>query len=230
MDEYFILIGGGEIKNKETLAIDTAICSLARKLNPDKRPFALFVGTASHDYMPYYNSFHKTYTGALDVKTDVALSVYRTSTDVEGKFNKADVIYVGGGDTPFLVEKWGETGYTDYILGAQRRGAIVCGLSAGAICWFDKMFTDSGRDGNHDYRVTKGLGVLPGNACPHANLRGEELKNFIEDGESWYCMCDNSALVFRSGSLLGNIGEGEAYILTKNGGKPTKTPINKTQL
>ena len=230
MDQYFILIGGGEIKSKETLPIDTEICSFARRLFPDKRPFALFVGTASHDFMPYYNSFHKTYTGVLDVKTDVALSVYRTSTDVEGKFAKADIIYVGGGDTPFLVEKWGETGYKEFILDAQKRGAIVCGLSAGAICWFDKMFTDAGRDGDHEYHVTKGLGVLPGNACPHANLRGAELIQYVAEGESWYCLSDNSAIVFKNGALIGSIGDGDAYVLSKAHGELKKENIAKTQL
>ena len=79
MDRYFVLLGGGELKTKETLALDREIGELAKKRAGEKRANALFVGTASHDFMPYYNTFHKTYTGELDIKTDVALTVYTGS-------------------------------------------------------------------------------------------------------------------------------------------------------
>ena len=72
MKKTVIAIGGGEIKNKETQAIDEYIVTLARERAGDRRPCGLFVPTASHDFMPYYNSFHKMYTGVFDVKTDVA--------------------------------------------------------------------------------------------------------------------------------------------------------------
>ena len=55
-----IAIGGGEIRSKETLEIDGYIASLARERAGEKRPYVLFIGTASHDSMPYFNSFRKT--------------------------------------------------------------------------------------------------------------------------------------------------------------------------
>ena len=81
MDKIIIAIGGGEIREKETAEIDEQIASLAKKHAGDKRANALFIGTASHDSMPYYNSFHKTYTGLFGLKTDCVLTVYGEMND-----------------------------------------------------------------------------------------------------------------------------------------------------
>ncbi|MBP5242875.1 MAG: Type 1 glutamine amidotransferase-like domain-containing protein, partial [Clostridia bacterium] len=77
MPKTIIAIGGGEIKNKETLGIDEYIANLAKSRAGERRACGLFIPTASHDFMPYYNSFHKVYTGVFDIKTDVALSVFK---------------------------------------------------------------------------------------------------------------------------------------------------------
>ena len=55
MDKIIVAIGGGELRTKETLEIDRAISELAKKRAGEKRAYALFIGTASHDSMPYYN-------------------------------------------------------------------------------------------------------------------------------------------------------------------------------
>ena len=97
MDKIIIAIGGGELREKQTAEIDRQICELVKKRTDGRRPVALFVGTASHDSMPYYNSFHKTYTGLYGLKTDCALTVYGEMDyeKIKGKFEKADLVYVG---------------------------------------------------------------------------------------------------------------------------------------
>ena len=144
MDKFIIAIGGGELRQKETLEIDRKICELVKSRVGDRRAVALFIGTASHDSMPYYNTFHKTYTGELGLKTDCALLVYGEMNEekIKAKFEKADLIYVGGGNTVFMLEKWKEKGVDVLVKDAYERGVVLCGLSAGAICWFEKMFTD----------------------------------------------------------------------------------------
>ena len=140
-----IAIGGGELKSKETLEIDRYIATLARERAGENRPYGLFIGTASHDSMPYFNSFRKTYTSVFDIKADVALTVYGEMDleKIKGKFEKADFIYVGGGDTLYMLKRWQEFGLFDLIRDAYERGVIICGLSAGAICWFEDIYTDS---------------------------------------------------------------------------------------
>ena len=72
-----IAMGGGELRERTTLQIDEYIAALAKERAGDRRANALFIPTASHDFMPYYNTFHKVYTGVFDIKTDVALSVFK---------------------------------------------------------------------------------------------------------------------------------------------------------
>ena len=68
MTKRLIAIGGGEIKNKTTLEIDRYVATLAKEHAGEKRANALFIGTASHDSMPYFNSFRKTYTSVFDIR------------------------------------------------------------------------------------------------------------------------------------------------------------------
>ena len=77
-----IAIGGGELKERTTLAIDEYVAKLAKEAAGERRANALFIPTASHDFMPYYNTFHKVYTGVFDIKTDVLLSVFK-EPDIE---------------------------------------------------------------------------------------------------------------------------------------------------
>ena len=59
MKKTIIAIGGGEIKNKTTLEIDGYIANLAKEHAGEKRANALFIGTASHDSMPYLTVLEK---------------------------------------------------------------------------------------------------------------------------------------------------------------------------
>ena len=138
-----IAIGGGELRERTTLKIDEYLAKLAKDRAGERRANALFIPTASHDFMPYYNTFHKVYTGLFNIKTDVALTVFK-EVDLEkmrGKFEKADLIYVGGGDTVFMIESWKQSGLLTLIQEAYERGVVIAGLSAGAICWFSDIYT-----------------------------------------------------------------------------------------
>ena len=115
MDRYIICLGGGEIRTKETLGIDEKIADLAKLHAGGKRARGLFIGTASGDFMPYFNSFRKTYTSVFDIKADCLLTVYQTTEKerMKEKFSLCDFIYVGGGDTVFMMEKLKKDGVLD---------------------------------------------------------------------------------------------------------------------
>lgn len=144
-ERTIISIGGGELRERTTLKIDEYIADRAKARAGIRRANALFLPTASHDFMPYYNTFHKVYTGVFDIKTDVALCVFKDAdlARMREKFEKADMIYAGGGDTVFMIEQWKKSGLLPLIREAYERGVVICGLSAGAICWFSDMYTDS---------------------------------------------------------------------------------------
>lgn len=227
-----IAIGGGELRGRETLEIDRYIASLAKERAGERRPYGVFIGTASHDSMPYFNTFRKTYTSVLGLKADVALTVYG-EMDLErirGKLELADMIYVGGGDTLYMLERWREFGLLDLIREAYERGVIICGLSAGAICWFEDMYTDSelaSSDGS--YSMQKGLSWLAGTMCPHY---GERRADFDAEmlshgaGARAYAVEDLAAIEFADGELVRSICcGGSAYIIENDGEGLKKTLI-----
>ena len=224
MEKTIVAIGGGEIRNKTTLEIDRYIAGLAKKRAGEKRATALFIGTASHDSMPYFNSFRKTYTSVFDIKAEVALIVYgeMDKQKIQEKFDKADCIYIGGGDTVFMLEKWQEFGITDMLMEAYNQGKIICGLSAGAICWFTDMYTDYEimRGQSADYVLKKGLGVLDGCMCPHFNEREKDFLTAFKANtiESCYCVENDCAIEFVNGKFTKSISSGgKAYLLKADG-------------
>ena len=228
-----IAIGGGEIKSKETLEIDRYIASLARERAGERRPYGLFIGTASHDSMPYFNSFRKTYTSVFDIKADVALTVYGEMDleKIRGKFEKADFLYIGGGDTLYMLKRWQEFGLLDLIKDAYERGVIVCGLSAGAICWFEDIYTDSDLVENREglYSMQKGLGWLRGTVSPHYNERMIDFDEIMLSrgaGATAYGIENLAALEFVDGELTKAIScGGKAYLIENDGEKLIKKII-----
>jgi dipeptidase E len=77
---------------------------------------------------------------------------------------KHDMIYVGGGNTRNLLILWKAWGLDKILRVAYRRGIVLAGQSAGALCWFQSGVTDSfpGR-----YAPLRCLGFLRGSFCPH---------------------------------------------------------------
>ena len=232
MKRVFVSIGGGELRNKTTAPIDGYIASLAKsRITDGHRGYALFFPTASHDSNPYFNSFRKTYTSLYDMKSDVAILTkgLMTLDHVAEKIQKADVIYVGGGDTLYLMQVWRETGVDKLVWDAYQRGAVLAGLSAGAICWFEDIYTDSLVEG--EYAPYKGLGTIKGAATPHYNTRPEFDGVAAEQGYPLsYAIEDDAAVVFEDEVPVGALSAGgKAYRLINAGGKLVREEIELIQ-
>lgn len=219
-----LAIGGGELKNRETLKIDEYIASEAQKRAGERRACGLFLPTASHDCMPYYNTFHKVYTGLFHLKTDVALTVGREfdPAKMKSKFENADFLYVGGGDTVFMLRHWRECGLLPFIRDAYERGVLICGLSAGAICWFEEMYSDSVVEGQ--YAMYPGLGWIKGKISPHYNERMLDFDEIVLYNR--YCawgLENGAALEFADGEPVKCIsGSGKVWFLDATSGELKK--------
>ena len=226
-----ICIGGGEIKNRETLAIDEYIAAEAKKAAGERRACGLFIPTASHDCMPYYNTFHKVYTGIFDIKTDVALTVGREfdREKMAAKFARADFIYVGGGNTVYMLEQWKKTGLTELIRAAFKRGVLIAGLSAGAICWFEDMYSDSVVEG--EYAMYSGLGWIKGKISPHYNERTLDFDETVlyNRFRAWGIE-NNAALEFSDGEPVRTLGSGKVFVLDGSDGVSVKKTEWKAEL
>ena len=226
-ERRIIAIGGGELKTRETLKIDEYIASEAKRLAGERRACGLFLPTASHDCMPYYNTFHKVYTGLFGLKTDVVLICGREidHEKLKAKFERADFIYVGGGDTVFMLNEWRARGILPYLEAAYTRGAILCGLSAGAICWFEDMYTDSAVEG--EYSMYPGLGWLKGKISPHYDERLLDFDQIVlyNRYRAWGIEND-AALEFLNGEAVKSVsGGGNVWLLDGSDGVQLKKTV-----
>lgn len=70
------------------------------------------------------------------------------STDLENKekvinlISWADIIYEGGGDTKLMISLWRKTGFDKILYDAWNSGKVICGISAGAVCYFNSCNSD----------------------------------------------------------------------------------------
>lgn len=195
----FVLIGGGDLKNKSCRKIDEFIIKKSNK----KLPNVLFIPTASRDSINSINNFYKSYG---DISNISVLKLYdNINLDVIHKMiDTADIIYIGGGNTANMLIKWKEYDLADYILKYSNE-KIICGLSAGAICWFDYYLGDDEAfydNGYCNFRIKKGLGIFKGACCPHYNEDGKEVFNEMIKNMNiiGYAIDNNCALVIENGN------------------------------
>jgi peptidase E len=203
---HIVPIGGGGFSvETDNQLLDDFILSLS----PRQPARVCFVPTASADSAAYLVKFYRAFSGRA-VATDLTLfdppSLPRrpSRTSELGTFlAEQDIIYVGGGNTANLLAIWRTHGLDRLLREAWMRGAILCGVSAGMLCWFRGGVTDS--FGNLE-ALADGLGLIDATACPHYD--GEEQRRptyhrFIREGLRWgYAADDGVALHFRGSELV----------------------------
>ena len=154
-----IAIGGGgfgrEIKN---LKIEKYIVSQSTKKNPS----ICFIPTATGDDRDYINNFYKAFD-SLNCKTS-HIDLFKRTIKLKEHINKQDIIFVGGGNTKSMLAVWKEWELDKILHEAYKNEIIMSGVSAGAICWFDKGITDSF---SKELTIIDCLGIVDGIACPH---------------------------------------------------------------
>ncbi|MDD3190155.1 MAG: Type 1 glutamine amidotransferase-like domain-containing protein [Candidatus Pacebacteria bacterium] len=179
-----IAIGGGEIGRPgfsiETEEIDKEIIGLAGK----KRPRLLFVPTASLDSALYIEVVRKYFGEKLGCEMDNLLLIKGglTKKEIKDKIDRADIIYVGGGDTLSMMKIWRKNGVDELLVDAVQKGKIMAGLSAGSICWFKNGLSDSLRftSGKDELIKVSGLGVIKALHCPHYDVEKNRKKALRE--------------------------------------------------
>lgn len=224
-----VAIGGGEIKNNETLAIDNYIIELAARSHPK----VLFIPTASSDSQIYVDRIKAIYEKQLSCQVNV-LRLMDSNTNVkeiERSIFETDVIYVGGGDTVMMINVWKNSGVDKLLLQALDRKSIVfAGLSAGAICWFEEGLTDVKEAGKAiAYQKIKGLGVLKGLFCPHFNIWERGLTSHLSAiGIKSFVAADNcAALVLNNGEfkVISNNATNSVYRVKVDGNSLVKLDL-----
>ena len=129
--------GGGFGRFLGSLEIEKYIISLINK----KRPKICFIPTASGDSSLYKLNFYRAFS-KLDCITS-HIDFFSRTENLEDKVLTQDIIYVGGGNTKSMLAVWKEWNLHEILRNAYKKGIVMSGVSAGAICWFDKGITDS---------------------------------------------------------------------------------------
>lgn len=173
-----VAIGGGELGESETLTIDQRIVELAGVAKPS----ALFIPTASSDSVEYAATFAHIYGETLGCETNTLflLGEPPTATQIAAAIRKANLIYVGGGNTLKMMKCWRKLGVDKLLIEAAKTNTVLCGLSAGALCWFEYGHSDSMsfyHPDDWDFIRVKCLGLLPFTGCPHYDGEGRD-QNF----------------------------------------------------
>ena len=207
--------GGGFMMEPENPLLDDFVLSLTGAA----RPRMCLVPTATGDSPAVIARFHAAFQERDCVASHLTL-FGRPRTDLREFLLAQDVVYVGGGNTANMLAVWRVHGVDAILRDAWEAGTVLCGPSAGMICWFEAGVTDSFGPlaGMRD-----GLGLLPGSACPHYDGEADRrpaYRRLVADGfPAGVAADDGAALVYRGRDLAECVSSrprAQAYRVTRD--------------
>jgi peptidase E len=167
------------------------------ELTGKPRPKVCFLPTASGDADHYIVRFYRHFPADRCEASHLSL-FRREKAPVEPREHllNQDLIYVGGGSVTSLVGVLRAHGMDEILRECWERGVILCGLSAGSLCWFTE-----GVSTFHGPAVrTEGLGLLPWSNTVHYSSepnRRVALHEWLHEGlPTAYAADDGAALHF----------------------------------
>ena len=215
MNRQIIAIGGGGFGREiNELKIENYII----KQSNIKNPSICFIPTATGDDKDYIETFYKAFD-SLGCKTS-HIDFFKRTIKLEEHINNQDIIYVGGGNTKSMLAVWKEWNLHNILRDAYKKGIVMSGVSAGAICWFEKGITDSFAK---ELTIIDCLGIVNGIACPHFDEE-KEREPYVNDLikreiiDSFICIEGNCALHIKNDFEYSSIDFGngkKCYKVTK---------------
>lgn len=158
--QIIALGGGGFSMEPDNLLLDQYIL----QQSPSQNPKVCFLPTASGDSDGYIRRFYTAFTQLACRPSH--LSLFRPPIEgLASVLNEQDIVYVGGGSTINMLAIWKIWELDRLLKQAWEDGTILCGLSAGSLCWFEEGLSDSVIPGQ--YEKIECLGFLKGSHCPH---------------------------------------------------------------
>jgi len=196
--------GGGFGSTARDHALDAYIAELAAAPGRAERPRICLLPTASGDPKDQIARFNATFRRLGCDASHLALFRLGDQPEVElaEHLLAQDAIYVGGGSLANLLAIWRTHGLDDVLREAWQAGILLCGVSAGSMCWFEAGITRS----HGEPRPRPGLGFLAGSNCVHyandaarrPSYHAAMLAGALPGG---WGVPDGTALVFRGTEL-----------------------------
>jgi peptidase E len=214
IEKKIIAIGGGGFTHQLDTSLDQFVIDQSKKT---KNKIG-FLATASKDDENKINLFYKRYQN-----TQSELSHFNLTSALDGFsewiINK-DIIYIGGGNTVFMLNIWKKNKLESIFKNAYEKGIILSGVSAGAVCWFDWILSDSAGPG---FNPLRGINLISGSCTPHSS-NFERINQFESDIKNnklpqGIAIDDGVAVVFVDGKpteVYSSRKNHTAYFLDKN--------------
>ena len=171
-----VAIGGGGFTHESDDTLDQFFLDQCSK----KKIKLGFLATASKDDKEKISLFYKKFENK-----NLELSHFNLTQKIDGFsswiLNK-DIIYVGGGNTSFMLDIWRKNSLDKIFKKAYENGIVLAGVSAGAGCWFDWILSDSVGPG---LKPLKGISLISGSCTPHSSeeKRINQFELNIKNGE-----------------------------------------------
>ena len=111
-----------------------------------ERPILVYLGTASYDkeeHCQVQTSGYHTACDVISLNVSEAMESIPSKAQIQETIESAQIILVSGGNTRYAIHRWKAIGLDAMIRTAAAHGVVLCGGSAGAICWFDEGHSDS---------------------------------------------------------------------------------------
>ena len=195
-----------------------------------ERPKVCFLPTASGDADHYIVRFYRHFPASRCEPSHVSL--FRRdcgAPDPATHLLEQDLIYVGGGCVRSMLGAWRAHGLDDGLRRAWARGVVMCGLSAGSLCWFEQGLTAF--HGEQGLPVA-GLGLLMGSNAVHYDKEARRRPDFqaaIAAGMAPGWGADDGAALHFVGPRLARVVSSRpnagAYRVEAVGGEPVESPL-----
>src|SRR5437588_4655711 len=187
-------------------------------LTGSARPRVCFLPTASGDADHYIVRFYRRFSGDFEASH---VSLFRrdrgtggVEEDLASHLLAQDLIYVGGGNVLSMLGAWRAHGLDAILRKAWRSGIVLCGPSAGSLCWFEQALSAF----HGAPRPIRGLGLLPYSNCVHYDAepeRREQYHRLVADGmRDGFAVDDGVALHFEGTTMTRAVSDrrsGRAY-------------------
>jgi dipeptidase E len=232
MKRILALGGGGFLMENRHSPIDQYIVTLTGKV----KPRICFVSTPNGDLPEGIDKFYEAY-GSLDCEPS-HLAFFRKPapgaivlSSIEAALLGMDAIFVGGGNTKSALGVWREWGLQGVFQKALAAGILLCGVSAGALCWFDSGLSDSVLGAG--LQPLRCLGFLSGACSVHYHSepgRQELLHQNVEARvfSEGLGIDDYAAVLFENGKITGVVSwrrGATAYRVGFRNGRLTEEPL-----
>ena len=214
IEKKIIAIGGGGFTHQLDQSLDQFVIDKLKKTNNKIG----FLATASKDDEKKISLFYKRFEN-----TEFELSHFNLTSNING-FSEwlmsKDLVYIAGGNTVFMLEIWKKNKLEHIFKDAYEKGTILSGISAGAVCWFDWILSDSVGPG---FKPLRGINLISGSCTPHSS-NIERINQFESDIKNnklpqGIAIDDGVAVVFVDGKpseVYSSRKNHTAYFLDKN--------------